>query len=55
VREAITSVCKNIDSGHYPLDEKNNWKSYGIMVFGDKEIIDNPPPLKLAEPPKPPK
>jgi hypothetical protein len=43
VREAIASICKNIDSGTYTWDEKKRWDRYGIKIIGDRSIIDNPP------------
>ena len=50
MQEAITIICKNIDIvdtwPFYPWDERKGWDRYGIKVIGDREIIDNPPPLE---------
>jgi hypothetical protein len=43
VKEAIISICKNIDSGAYPWEEKRHWDRYGIIIIGNRSIIDNPP------------
>ena len=43
MKEAITFICRNIDSELYPWDEKKGWDKFGIKVVGDRKIIDNPP------------
>ena len=43
MKEAISLICKNIDKGVYPWDEKKGWDRYGIKIFGDRQLIDNPP------------
>ena len=43
MKEAISLICRNIDSEHYQWDEKKGWDKYGIKVVGDRKIIDNPP------------
>ena len=43
MKEAISFICKNIDKGVYPWDEKKGWDRYGIKIFGDRQLIDNPP------------
>ena len=43
MKEAIRFICKNIDKDVYPWDEKKGWDRYGIKIFGDRQIIDNPP------------
>lgn len=44
VKEAITFVCNNIDSGIYAYDEKKpqgeGWKSFGIKIIGNRKFID---------------
>ena len=47
MKEAISFICKNIDSGIYPWDEKNGWEKYGIKVVGDRKIIDNSPKIEI--------
>ncbi len=46
MKEAISFICRNIDSGLYPGDEKKGWDRYGIKVCGDRQIIDNPPKIE---------
>ena len=43
MKEAISYICRNIDSELYPWDEKKGWDKFGIKVVGDRKIIDNPP------------
>ena len=43
MKQAISFICRNIDSGEYQWDEKKGWDKFGIKVVGDRKIIDNPP------------
>jgi hypothetical protein len=40
MKEAISCICRNIDSGIYEWHEKKGWDKYGIKVVGNREIID---------------
>jgi hypothetical protein len=45
IKEAITFVCNNINSGLYIWDEKKaksgeGWIRFGIKVHGDRQLID---------------
>ena len=46
MNEAISYICRNIDSELYPWDEKKGWDKFGIKVVGDRKIIDNPPKVE---------
>ena len=57
MKNAICEVCRNMDSGRFKRDDskppKEVWNKYGIMINGDRNIIDNPPQSKAPEQPKP--
>ena len=55
MHDAIGQVCKNMDKpGFYKWDDskgpREGWKKFGILVNGDKNIINNPPSSKKPEP-----
>jgi hypothetical protein len=43
-----------MDKGFYPWDSSKKkiegWNKYGILVNGEKDIIDNPPQRELPKP-----
>ena len=43
IQDAILTVCKNIDEKVYVCDKSRYFEKNGIIVIGDREIIDNPP------------
>jgi hypothetical protein len=45
LQESVEAVCKNMDKGHYTWEDvkgpREGWKKFGILVNGDRRIIDN--------------
>ena len=44
VKDAISVVCRNIDSEAYTWDEKKpageGWSRFGVKVIGNRKLID---------------